>query len=741
MKGDQGDQGIQGVKGDQGDQGVPGLSSSVFRYQFQTATTPPPSAGHISPNASTPAATTSIYVAHVDGDGLDVSVILANVQPNSLVTLQKSNDDTIFVRFTTSGLTTNVGWTEFFVTEQSSAGLLQNNMQLVLVVQTAGVQGPPGQDAADPAFTASITSSGPSVIPAVSLTGTYPALNLGFALRDGANATDPVFTASLVASGTGVTPAVVLTGTYPNLNLGFSLQSGAAGAGSSVTVSNTTSTATHRMLFSNATSGTTASTLNTMASGFTILPSTGAISFTGSMTGPLFIGALTGQASTAAQVLCQNSASTNVRYVTFVSTNSTATANDVFTATALTYQPSSQILSVPSINSTTITATTFSGTATSALNVSTSRTTAATVRYLIMSPNDNATATSAQMNTATSLYYTPSTQTLVVNTVNAVTVNGDLSGTASIATQAVCTNSVATTIRYLTFASTNGAATANNLGTCTGVSLIPSSGALTCSTLAASSVTAASLFGVADSAIQVRTIRNAANLSRYILFSPNDNAAATAADVMTATALVYNPSTQVMTIPNIVCAGTITGTVATSTTSTNLAGGAGGSLPYQSAAGTTTFLAISSVAGQMLRTTSTVPTWATPGGFPISFGGNASAAGMVLQYQLPSALFATTTLNSSLGTPGNGFVTPYSCILVAAAAYSTTSSTTATATIHVNGSATALTTIGAGTNFSVTGNRVLVLSASTNTIAAGSLVEVRVNTAAIGNCQITLYIA
>ena len=656
------------------------------------------------------------------------------------MTLQKSNDDTIYVRFTTSGFITNVGWTEFFVTQQSGAGLLQNNMQLVLVVQTAGVPGPPGQDAADPVFTASVTSSGPGVTPAVTLTGTYPALDLGFALRDGqagADATDPVFTASLVASGTSVTPAVVLTGTYPNLNLGISLQSGATGAGSSVTVSNTTSAATHRMLFSNATSGTTASTLNTMAAGFSILPSTGAITFTGSISGPSFIGALTGQASTAAQVLCQNSASTNVRYVTFVSTNSTATANDVFTATALTYQPSAQSLSVTNISATTVTATTFSGTATSALNVSTSRTAATAVRYLIMSPNDNATAASAQMNTATALYYTPSTQTLVVNSIDAVTINSDLVGTATIATQAVCTNSVATTIRYVTFASTNAAATANNLGTCTGVSLIPSTGALTCSTLSASSVTAASLFGVADSAIQVRTIRNAANLSRYLLFSPNDNVAATAADIMTATALVYNPSTQVMTIPNIVCAGTITGTIATST---NLSAGAAGSLVYQSAAGTTAYLPISTVAGTVLRSTGTVPAWSTMAGFPVIYGGNVTAAGQVLQCGLPAALFGSTTLNSTLGTQGNGFITPYSGILFAAAGYSTTSTASATATIHINGSATALTTIPAGSNFSVTGNRVMTLSATTNTIAAGSLVEVRINVAAVGACGITLYI-
>ena len=215
--------------------GAPGLSSSVFEYQFQTATTPPPSSGHIRPNSTTPATTTSIYVSHVDGNGTDQSIILSSIQPDSLISLQKKADDTAYVRFTTSGFTSHTGWTEFFVTEQSSAGLLTNNMQIVMVVQIAGIPGPPGQDAADPVFSASVTSSGPSVTPAVSLTGSYPNLALGFSLRngqDGSNAANPNFTASLVASGVGVTPAVALTGTYPNLNLGISLQSGAPGVGS-----------------------------------------------------------------------------------------------------------------------------------------------------------------------------------------------------------------------------------------------------------------------------------------------------------------------------------------------------------------------------------------------------------------------------------------------------------------------------------------------------------------------------
>jgi len=47
---------------------------------------------------------------------------------------------------------------------------------------------------------------------------------------NGTNATNPNFTASVTSSGTDVTPAVTLTGTYPNLNLGFALRNGATGA-------------------------------------------------------------------------------------------------------------------------------------------------------------------------------------------------------------------------------------------------------------------------------------------------------------------------------------------------------------------------------------------------------------------------------------------------------------------------------------------------------------------------------
>jgi hypothetical protein len=145
-------------------------------------------------------------------------------------------------------------------------------------------------------------------------------------------------------------------------------------------------------------------------------------------------------------------------------------------------------------------------------------------------------------------------------------------------------------------------------------------------------------------------------------------------------------------------------------------------------------------AGTQLRSTGSVPSWATPGGFCVNYAGNVTAAGMILCSNLPFALVGSATLNSTLGTLQNVFVTPYAGIIVAASGFSASSQPNATATVHVNGSATALITIAAG-QFTATAARTLTLSSTTQTVAAGQTVEIRINTAAIGNCQIVLYIA
>ena len=130
------------------------------------------------------------------------------------------------------------------------------------------------------------------------------------------------------------------------------------------------------------------------------------------------------------------------------------------------------------------------------------------------------------------------------------------------------------------------------------------------------------------------------------------------------------------------------------------------------------------------------------GGFSINFGGNVTNQGDVLQHNLPASLFASTTLtNSTLNILSNGFIIPYSCILVSAAGYSSTASANANATIHIDGNELYWNIINQG-NFTNTGKKFLPLLISRiQKIPAGSLIEIRINNGVIGNCQINLYFA
>jgi hypothetical protein len=83
----------------------------------------------------------------------------------------------------------------------------------------------------------------------------------------------------------------------------------------------------------------------------------------------------------------------------------------------------------------------------------------------------------------------------------------------------------------------------------------------------------------------------------------------------------YTGITEVGTLTGLTVSATITGSISgnaatatnatNATTATNLAGGATGSVPYQSGSGTTTFVGIGTT-GQVLTVSGGVPTWATP---------------------------------------------------------------------------------------------------------------------------------
>jgi hypothetical protein len=130
------------------------------------------------------------------------------------------------------------------------------------------------------------------------------------------------------------------------------------------------------------------------------------------------------------------------------------------------------------------------------------------------------------------------------------------------------------------------------------------------------------------------------NGTRYPLFA-NQTSGSLSTEYTSSTKLQYNPSTGVFTSTSFSGAGTgLTGTASSlsiggnaatatsatsSTTATNLAGGANGSLPYQTASGTTTFLA-ASTNGYLLTLSGGVPTWAAASASSIAISDDTSSA-------------------------------------------------------------------------------------------------------------------
>jgi len=121
--------------------------------------------------------------------------------------------------------------------------------------------------------------------------------------------------------------------------------------------------------------------------------------------------------------------------------------------------------------------------------------------------------------------------------------------------------------------------------------------------------------------------------------------------------------TTTITLPST--SGTLLTSASTATTSTNLAGGSNGTIPYQSASGTTQMLAVGT-SGQVLQTNGAgAPTWVTPSsGLSASanntftgtqtFSGTSSATAIVLndaaEVATVSATAATGTINYDITT-------------------------------------------------------------------------------------------
>ena len=587
---------------------------------------------------------------------------------------------------------------------------------------------------------------------------------------------------------------------------------GPAGSGSSVIVSNTTTSNVQRLLFTNTVTGSTATTLNTHANSLQYTPSSNVLSSTGNITAASFTGSLTGNASSATQIASTNSSSTTLHYLAFsdvnggstslktataltytpgesggatlrvpkivatgdisagsftglasdasqvVTTNTSSTTArylcispndnnspnpaDIQTATALTYTPGETgggTLRVPKILATgDITAASFTGLASDASQVVTANTASTTARYLCISPNDNTTPNPADIQTATALTYTPGETgggTLRVPKVSATTFTGALTGNASSATQVTATNSASDIAQFITFvANNNSTAAASDIRTGTSLTYKPLSGLLTATGVSATTFTGA-LTGNASSATKASTVRDATNLSRYIIFSPNDNASTAAADLMTATQLSYNPSSGLLTVPSLNVTGSLSATVSSAT---NLAGGTTMSIPYQSAAGTTAFLANGALNAILTSSGGTIaPKWQAASlivrGYQVPFSSGGTAANYL--YANSGAIGITSTTVSGVTTK---FVCPIVGSIEAVTFVWAIGHATATVSIILNGvNVTPAYTSGA--IFGAATGTATVTSGLFIGVSVGSIIEVRTNAANLGNMTAVLY--
>jgi hypothetical protein len=156
----------------------------------------------------------------------------------------------------------------------------------------------------------------------------------------------------------------------------------------------------------------------------------------------------------------------------------------------------------------------------------------------------------------------------------------------------------------------------------------------------------------------------------------------------------------------------------TTGTATNLAGGSNGTIPYQSAAGTTQMLAVGT-AGQLLQTNGVgAPTWATVSVGP--FGTDLSYADYFLTLSSAVAASATSVFMQAVSLDGTSeLMIIYSSSSAHAVVFNTTTNTFGTPILLRTGNFGAMRTIAPA---KISSTAVLVCSLATNTTALETVV-------------------
>ena len=151
--------GAIGATGATGAPGQDGLSSSVFIYTFSDQTTGTPTNGHLFLNNTDVSLSTILNVSHIDKTpGHDIDQLLNTVNIGSKIIIQHSTDSNIYINYYITSKTINTGYVSYGITYDSKLGSINNNREVIIIIQMAGIAGPAGATGA----TGATGAQGPS---------------------------------------------------------------------------------------------------------------------------------------------------------------------------------------------------------------------------------------------------------------------------------------------------------------------------------------------------------------------------------------------------------------------------------------------------------------------------------------------------------------------------------------------------------------------------------------------------
>ena len=259
--------------------------------------------------------------------------------------------------------------------------------------------------------------------------------------------------------------------------------------------------------------------------------------------------AASGLATTATSVQAVTATTSANHFILFSPQNGLVSGVAVSTDTTLTYNPSTDTLTVASV----------SGTATTSTNINVATTNTASTVYPVFS-GAATTVTGTGLSSSGSLSYVPSTGTLSATTFSGAH-TGNISGYAQTARNVDFLYTTDASQHYITFTRNDVSSSGAGLSAVATVFVVPSTGTLTASAFSGN------LTGFATTGRNVNVVAATTNTAHPIMFTPASGTLSGAASSTVSTVTV-NPSTG--TVAATTFSGAFSGTASFAQTSRNI---------------------------------------------------------------------------------------------------------------------------------------------------------------------------